>query len=118
MWTSIALFFLSPLLPWLTGYTLVAIVGIGIFIFMPSIPILNAFTSRFRNIAGIVGVIALLCGAHATYFFRAGEGHMAQRIAAKDRAAVERVEKSRINVDACNGGVDWNVTTGTCDSSN
>lgn len=41
---------------------------------------------------------------------------MIQKIAARDAAALQKVEDGQLEVNACNGGVDWNVVTGTCDA--
>lgn len=60
------------------------------------------------------GVALMGCGAFYWYAFHAGERHMAQLVAAKDQAAIERVEKSLKEVNDCNGGADWDVVTGTC----
>lgn len=60
------------------------------------------------------GIALLGCGTFYAWAFKAGEHHMTQLIAAKDRAAIERVEKSLKEVNDCNGGADWDVVTGRC----
>ena len=109
-WTTITLFLLSPLLKWLTATTLVGIGGLFLFFAWPAwLP-----GRRFANVAGVVGVAALTGGAFYWYAFHAGERHMAQRIAAKDRAAVQRIDAGTKEVLACNDGVDWDVSVGAC----
>jgi len=110
MTRQIALFFLSPLLKWVTVTGVVGAAGIFLFFAWPSwLP-----GRRFANTAGVVGVCALCGGAFYWYAFHAGERHMVQRIAAKDAAAVERIEAGAKEVLACNDGVDWDVTVGAC----
>lgn len=108
--SSVALFFLSPLLKWVTATGVLGAAGILLFFFWPAwLP-----GRRFANTAGIAGLCALTGGAFYWYAFHAGEKHMTQRIAAKDQAAVQRVEEGRREVDDCNGGADWDVTVGAC----
>ena len=99
---------------WLAGYSLVGIVGLGLYFFIPRFPLLENVVGKFRNTCGIVGVIALVAGWHAGMFFHKGEEYMVQKVAAKNKVAIERVGKVQVQVDGCNGGVDWDVTSGTC----
>lgn len=108
MTASIALFFLSPLLKWVTITWALGAGCIAIWFLAP------AWLPFNRQNFLIAGAVLLGGGAFYWYAFHAGERHMAQRIAAKDRAAIERVQEQQKEVDACNGGVDWDVTTGTC----
>lgn len=110
--STVALFFLSPLLKWLTVTTVVGALGIAGFFLVPA-PI-AALWPHLRTWCLIVGVSALCGGTFYWKAFHDGETHMAQRVAAKDAAAIRRVQDSLREVDSCNGGVDWDVTTGTC----
>jgi uncharacterized membrane protein YedE/YeeE len=115
MWTSIYLFFVSPLLKWLGLSGLIGAVGIAIYLLAPRTPPWFPIDlNRFRKVALAVGIGAFVVGGFFWYAFHQGESHMAQRIAAKDRDAERRVERALIDVEACNGGVNWNVTTGSC----
>jgi hypothetical protein len=60
------------------------------------------------------GIALMGCGAFYAWAFEAGQKHMAQLVAAKDQAAVERVERAQSRVNDCNGGLDWDVVTGSC----
>lgn len=62
------------------------------------------------------GAALMAGGAFYWWAFRAGEAHMAQLIAAKDQAAIARVDNALKKVRDCNGGLDWNVVTGSCDA--
>lgn len=108
MKTQLLLFFLSPLLKWVTITYAIGAAGLALFFLTP-----GWFPSRFRNTAGIVGICALCGGSFYWYAFHAGERHMAQRIAAKDQEAIARVEQGMREVDEC-GAENWNVVTGTC----
>lgn len=104
---SLIWFFVSPLLKWLT---LSVAIGIGAAVAAWLLP-------QFRLTLILVSVGAFSFTGISTHFFRSGEQHMAQRIAAKDAAAVQRVTDAQGLVDACNGGLDWDVTAGTCRST-
>lgn len=112
MGTTLLLFFLSPLLKALTLTTIVGAGGIALYLFTPAF-----VPGKFRNICGIVGICALSGGAFYWWAFHAGETYAYQKIAAKDKAAIERVQTSDKEVMACNGGVDWDVVSGTCNST-
>lgn len=61
-------------------------------------------------------VVCLSVAIFSTYWFHAGERHMAQLIAAKDAAAVAKVKDALGQVDACIArGGNWDVTIGSCD---
>lgn len=109
MASTLLLFFLSPLLKALTLSMIVGAGGIALYLFTPAF-----VPGKFRNVCGIVGICALSGGAFYWWAFHAGEQHAYQKIAAKDKAAVERVETVLKDVRNCNGGVDWDVVTGTC----
>lgn len=110
MMTSILLFFLSPLLKWVTITGVIGAAGIALFLFTPS-----WFPGQFRTIAGMIGVGALCGGIFYWYAFHAGERHMAQRIAAKDAAAVALVEEDEKVIKSCGiDGADWDVVTASC----
>lgn len=110
MSTSISLFFLSPLLKWIVGTWGLGIIGIALFFLWPAwLP-----GRRFSNWAGIAGVCLISGGAFYWYAFHAGERHMAQRIAAKDAAAIARIDQGAKEVMDCNDGIDWDVTVGAC----
>lgn len=109
MLATFVAFLLSPLLKYLTLSVVVGGGGILIYLLTPAwVP------ARFHNAAGIVGICALTGGGFYWWAFHAGEQHMAQRIAAKDAAALTLVKGALDKVDACNNGVDWNVENGTC----
>lgn len=110
--STVALFFLSPLLKMLTLTTIVGAAGIAGFFLLPA-----WVSSNVRMISLIVGVSALLGGGFYWKAFHDGGQHMAQRIAAKDRAAIERVGRAQEEVESCRGGLDWDVVTGTCNRS-
>lgn len=102
---------LSPLVyAWVGGFTLLGIGLLALWWFTP------AFLSSpdRRVILLVAGIACFFLGGFYTKAFVAGERHIIQRLAAQDRAAWERVEEGTKEVDACNGGVDWDVTTGTC----
>lgn len=109
MWQQVVVFLLSPLLKYMTVFTIVGAIGIGIYFVTPRwLP----FDRRF---ALMVGVGSLVCGAFYWWAFAAGEAHMTQRMAARDAVAVQRVERAVYEVQRCeqNGGT-WDVTTGNC----
>lgn len=107
---QILLFFLSPLLKWVVGTWGVGAVGIFLFFTWPRwLP-----GERFANWAGIGGACLICGGAFYWYAFHAGERHMVQRIAAKDKAAIERIERGAEEVLQCNDGIDWDPTVGAC----
>lgn len=110
--SSVALFFLSPLLKWLTFTTVLGAVGIAAFFLLPA-----WVSANTRMLCLIVGVSSLCGGAFYWKAFRDGEQHMTQRIAAKDNAAIRRVDDAQRKVEDCRGGLDWDVTTGTCNRS-
>ena len=109
MMTMIWFFVFSPLMKWLGVAGLIAAGGIALYLLTPA-----WFPGRFRNAAGLVGVGAIGFMVLSSHFFYSGQRHMAQLIAAKDEAAVKRVERSRHDVDQCNDGLDWDTVTGTC----
>lgn len=108
---TILLFLLSPLTKYLTLSVMVGAGGLFLFFAWPRwLP----GGARFSNTAGIVGVCALCAGSAYWWAFHAGEQHMAQRIAAKDQRAIERIDRGAKEVNDCNGGLDWDVTVGAC----
>ena len=109
MWSQFWLFLLSPLLKWVTVTGIIGVGGLLIFFLSP-----NFVSDRVRVLCGMVGAGALCGGIFYWYAFHAGERHMAQRIAAKDKAAIQRVDEGRKEVEACNGGIDWDDTVGAC----
>lgn len=109
MAASILLFFLSPLLKWVTLTGVIGVAGVAGFFLLPAnVP------GFWRRLSIEIGVGAFVVGGFYWYAFRAGETHMAQLIAAKDAAAVQRVKDGEREVEACGGGVDWDVTSGLC----
>ena len=63
------------------------------------------------------GVVLIAGGAFYWWAFRAGERHMAQRIAIKDQAAIERVNEATKEVETCiQSGGQWDDVTGSCAS--
>jgi len=108
MMSSLKLAIFNPLVA-TVGIT--GIIGIGLIVLGVLAPSWFPISKRDAVIAGIGCLIA---GAAFWAIFNMGERHMAQKIAAKDNAAIQRVEGAKKDVEACNGGVDWDVTTGTC----
>lgn len=104
-WELFKLFVLNPL--W-GAIGLTGVVAIGCFV-----------TWWFTRISwfGFAGVAALACGTFYWWAFRAGESHAYQLVAARDRAAVHRVERARSSVERCmDGGGEWDVSTGSCNA--
>ncbi len=60
------------------------------------------------------GIALLGGGLFYWWAFHAGESYAYKLFAARDAVAVGRVQEAQREVDACNGGVDWDVVTGTC----
>lgn len=101
---------LSPLWAALSLSMIVAIGAFALAWFMPA-----WFPPRFRNTAIGVGIGALVVGGFYWWAFHAGEQHMMRLIAAKDAAAIQRVQRATHDVDACyNRGGNWDASTGTC----
>ena len=109
MWEIIKLYVFSPLFGVVTTTGLIGAACIALFLFTPAF-----VPGQFRTICGIVGVALLSGGIFYWFAFHQGETFMAKKIAARDQAALQRVEEGQREVNACNGGVDWDVTTGTC----
>lgn len=108
MWTLIKWYVFSPdfgalLSTWTIGLALIAVCILA--------PAWLPF-NRFYLL--IIGAGLMVGGLAFNWAFDLGQTHMAQLIAAKDAAAVERVRRGRIEIDKCNGGVDWDPVTGTC----
>jgi hypothetical protein len=113
MMSALYWFFLSPLLKWLGMSGIIGCAGIAIYLLAPRFPAWFPVNfERLRNLAGAVGVGAFVVGGFFWYAFHSGENYFAQRIAAKDQAAVQRVGEALVEVNAC--GEDWDQSTGTC----
>lgn len=111
MITAIRLFFDTPLLPSLGLAGLFGAIFVIVGILAPVwLPIDK------RNVIWI-GVILLVGSIYTSWIFHQGETHALMKVAAKDAAAIAKVKKAIERVDACNGGVDWDVTTGKCKSA-
>lgn len=108
IWFAIKWFFLSPLLPWVSTASVIAVVCALLFLMVPGL------TAEARRWCLMIGVGAVAFIFASSYFFELGQDHQAQKTAAKDKAAIQRNERKQHDVDACNNGVDWDVTTGTC----
>lgn len=114
MLAQIALFFASALFKTLS---LTTIVGGGCLVLWFLAPV---WLTKVINTVHLLwaGIAILGFGVVAWYYFHAGEEHMAKRIAARDAAAIQRVNVGREEVESCNGGVDWDVVTGSCNPTN
>ena len=109
-WEILRLTIFNPLHAWVGGFGLLGLALLALWWFTPSF--LASPEKRMMLLCAGIGCFAL--GGFYAKAFKAGEVHMAQRLAAQDRAAWERVEAGAKEVDACNGGVDWDVTVGAC----
>lgn len=111
MITAIKLFFDTPLLP---SLGVAGILGIFFIIIGVLAPVWLPVDKR--NVIWI-GVMLLIASIATSWVFHQGETHAIMKIAAKDDAAIAKVKKAIERVVACNGGVDWDVTTGKCKSA-
>lgn len=69
-----------------------------------------------RSILGIVGVALISGGSFYWWAFHNGEDFAVRKMAARESAIVQQVQDAQKAVDACNGGVDWDAVSGTCNS--
>lgn len=108
MWTTLFLWLTSPLTVALGTTGLIGAGLIAVALLAPTfLPVPRMYLIG-------AGVACLCAGAAYWWVFDAGMEHQAQLTAAKDKAAIARNTKAQTKVDACNDGVDWDVTTGTC----
>jgi hypothetical protein len=109
-WEIIRIAIFSPLWAWVGGFGILGIALLALWWFTPSF----LASPEKRIILLCAGIACFALGGFYTKAFKDGERHMTQRLAAQDQAAWRRVERGGVEVDACNGGVDWDTETGNC----
>lgn len=110
-WEILRLTLFNPLHAWIGGFGLLGIGLLALWWFTPSF----LATPEKRMILLCAGLGCFALGGFYAKAFKAGERHMTQLLAAQDTAAWERVQAGAVEVEACSGGVDWNVVTGQCE---
>lgn len=109
-WALISSYIFSPLWAWLGGFGVLGVGLLALWWFTPSF----LASPEKRMILLCAGIACFALAGFYTKAFKDGERHMVQRIAAMDKAALERVLAGAREVDDCAGGIDWDVTTGRC----
>lgn len=108
--TALKLFFGTPLLPALGA---AGVIGVLLLIFGVLAP---AWLPIDRRHLVWLGGVLIAGSVYTSWVFHQGEEHGIQKVAALDAAALERVKRALERVESCNGGVDWDVTTGKCNA--
>lgn len=71
-------------------------------------------SNQSRTILLIVSVSLLSGGSFYWWAFHNGEEFAVRKMAAREAGITQRVQDATRAVGDCNGGVDWDVSTGTC----
>jgi hypothetical protein len=87
--------------------------GLGIVLIVVTF-FLPGLSETVRKWFLIAGVALLSGGSFFWVAFHQGEAFAVQKMAAREAETVQRVQEKTKEVDNCNGGVDWDVTTGQC----